>query len=174
VRAAVEAAVERLARAGVPSPRFDAEELAAHALGVERRELWSATARRRELRGVRRTAGRPRAAAAHHRAAWFRHLDPRGRPGSSCRGRRPRWWPARRIGGPRGLASPVVVDLGTGSGAIALAVADRGRRVPGCTPSRPTRRARLGRAQLRRLGVDLRLGDMATRSPTSTAPSTWW
>jgi release factor glutamine methyltransferase len=41
LRAAVNSAAQRLAAAGVPSPRFDAEELAAHALGVDRRELWS-------------------------------------------------------------------------------------------------------------------------------------
>ena len=66
--------------------------------------------------------------------ACFRHLDPRGRRRAcSCRGRRPRSWSARSLAAAARWRRPrrVVVDLGTGSGAIALAVADEvaGREV---------------------------------------------
>ncbi|MDQ1625912.1 MAG: release factor glutamine methyltransferase, partial [Actinomycetota bacterium] len=40
LQAAVAEATATLTAAGVPSPRHDAEVLAAHSLGVERRDLW--------------------------------------------------------------------------------------------------------------------------------------
>ncbi|MGN6242523.1 MAG: peptide chain release factor N(5)-glutamine methyltransferase, partial [Motilibacteraceae bacterium] len=43
VRELVDVVAARLAQAGVPSPRFDAEELVAHVAGVERRELLRVT-----------------------------------------------------------------------------------------------------------------------------------
>ena len=42
LREALRKAALLLAEAGVPSPRHDAEALAAHALGVDRRDLWRA------------------------------------------------------------------------------------------------------------------------------------
>ena len=65
---------------------------------------------------------------------------------------------ARAVG-----ASPVVVDLCTGSGAVAAAVADEVPRRHACTPSSSTRRAHAWAVRnLAGTGVDLRQGDMAT------------
>lgn len=113
-----------LEAAGVPSPRHDAEELAAYDLGVERRDLW----RLREpgpnfAAYVRRRAAREPLQHITGRA-YFRHLVLAVGPGVFVP--RPETElvaeaaiAAARAAGPR----PRVVDLGTGSGAIALAVA---------------------------------------------------
>ena len=133
------------------SPRHDAEELAAHVLGVPRAALVAADAvdrRRRPFDDAGRPAGRPRAAAAPDRRA------PASATSSSPSGPgvfvpRPEtelvagWaldarWPA-----PAGRPSSSTSC--TGSGAIALAVAARGARARSCTPSSSTRRARVGR-----------------------------
>ena len=81
--------------------------------------------------------------------AYFRHVE-LGRPGVFVP--RPETellagWAIEQLGTPRGLARPSrrVVDLGTGSGAIAKAIADE---VPTAGPRRRARRARTpGRAQ---------------------------
>jgi release factor glutamine methyltransferase len=92
--AEVAAATRRLADAGVPSPRFDAEELAAYVHGVKRGELhavpdpdfdaryWEAVARREAREPLQHITGR----------AFFRYLE--SAPASSYRVRRPRAWSA--------------------------------------------------------------------------------
>lgn len=127
---AVDAAAARLAAAGVPSPRHDAEILAAHLLGVPRGVLalahgidptaYAALVDRRAAREpLQHIVGR----------AWFRGVSVAVGPGVFVP--RPETEvvtgaavEAARAAGPR----PVVVDLCTGSGVIALAVADE---VPG-------------------------------------------
>ena len=90
----------------------------------------------------------------------------RSGPGSSCPGRRRRCVvDAALEGAARHRPARVVVDLCTGSGAIALAVATE---VPGrgCTRSSWSRRRTPGRcATARASPVELRLGDMATAFP---------
>lgn len=96
--AEVAQATQRLADAGVPSPRFDAEELAAYVHGVKRGELhtvpdpefdaryWEAVARR-EAREPSSTSP-----AAPSSAIW----SSRSGRGSSYRAPRPRaWWAGR-------------------------------------------------------------------------------
>jgi release factor glutamine methyltransferase len=121
-------AVRRLADAGVASPRFDAEELAAFVLGTSRGRLLLAdgfdgtqAARFDEL-----IAERARRVPLQHLTgvAGFRRLDLAVGPGVFVP--RPETellagWAIERAGS---LAEPVVVDLCSGSGAIALAVAD--------------------------------------------------
>ena len=125
--AEVARATQRLAAAGVPSPRFDAEELAAHVHGVKRGELhsvpdaefdatyWAAIARREAREPLQHITGR----------AFFRYLELQVGPGVFVP--RPETetvtaWAIDRVRA-MDVAEPLVVDLCTGSGAIALAVA---------------------------------------------------
>jgi release factor glutamine methyltransferase len=168
LRVAVEQAVERLAVAGVPSPRFDAEELAAHALGIERRELWSVTSfgaaagafatyvdRRAAREPLQHITGR----------AFFRHLELAVGPGVFVPRPETELVAGAAIEAARSRSSSdrpsVVVDLCSGSGAIALAVASE---VPGsqvhAVEADPGAFAWAAR-NCSGSGVDLRLGDMA-------------
>ncbi|MGE5763557.1 MAG: peptide chain release factor N(5)-glutamine methyltransferase [Mycobacterium leprae] len=120
---AVAAAAARLAAAGVPSPRVDAEELAAHSLGTERTQLqrhatvgagfWDLVARRVARVPLQHLTGR----------AYFRHLTLAVGPGVFVPRPETELLAGWAIEAARPLAHPVVVDVGTGSGAIALAVA---------------------------------------------------
>ncbi len=117
----------RLAEAGVPSPRNDAEELAAHLHGVGRVELhgvpdvafdvrfWEAVARRAAREPLQHITGR----------AFFRYVELS--VGSGVFVPRPETeivvgWAIEQLRA-MDVADPLVVDLGTGSAAIALAVA---------------------------------------------------
>jgi release factor glutamine methyltransferase len=136
------AGTEELSRAGVPSPRVDAEWLLAHALGVSRTELYAdgdeASADRervfRELVARRAT----REPLAYVLGEWgFRRLTLR----VDSRVLIPR--PETEVLVERcleliaDLADPAVIDIGVGSGAIALAIADEhpGARVSGTDAS---------------------------------------
>jgi release factor glutamine methyltransferase len=129
-REALRDAEERLAEAGVESPRVDAEFLLAHVLGTTRSELHADS--RRELTEdeaaeldrllARRAAREP---LAYVLGEWgFRRLtlkvDPRvlvPRPETEV-------VVERCLARIAGLPEPRVLDVGTGSGAIALAIAD--------------------------------------------------
>ena len=135
LRSALTAAAARLDAAAIPSPRFDAEELAAFSLGVDHSDLW-----RHDEPGVafaayveQRVAREPLQHITGR--AYFRHLTLAVGPGVFVP--RPETeivagaaLDAARAAVARWGRPPVVVDLGTGSGAIALAVADE---VPGAT-----------------------------------------
>ncbi|MEU6429164.1 peptide chain release factor N(5)-glutamine methyltransferase [Microbispora sp. NPDC046973] len=120
-------ATARLAEAGVPSPRTDAEEIAAFVHGVPRGMLhtvkdadfdarfWEGVARREAREPLQHITGR----------AYFRYLSLEVGPGVFVP--RPETevvagWAIDRLR-EMDVASPVVVDLGTGSGAIALSIA---------------------------------------------------
>lgn len=120
-------ATARLAESGVPSPRTDAEEIAAFVHGVRRSELhtvadsefdalfWEGIARREAREPLQHITGR----------AYFRYLSLEVGPGVFVP--RPETevmtgWAIERLR-EMDVASPVVVDLGTGSGAIALSIA---------------------------------------------------
>jgi len=166
---ALREATRRLADAGVPSPRADAEQLAAHLLGTGRGELAA-----RAIRGDAAPSGlddlvaeRCRRVPLQHLTgtAGFRGLELRVGPGVFVPRPETEVLAGLAVEAARAAAAdgePVVVDLGTGSGAIALAVA---REVPAArvhaveiSPS-----AHAWAAQnLQDTGVDLRLGDAAT------------
>jgi release factor glutamine methyltransferase len=125
-------ASSRLAEAGVDSPRSDAEQIAAHVHGVSRTELhrvkdaefnprfWDEIARREAREPLQHITGH----------AYFRYLDLAVGPGVFVP--RPETevmtgWAIDRLR-EMDVSEPLVADLGTGSGAIALAIA---QEVPG-------------------------------------------
>lgn len=164
--AAIAAAARRLAAAGVPSARHDAQELAALSLGIERGELWrhptlgaafaSYIERRAAREPLQHITGR----------AYFRHVALAVGPGVFLP--RPETElvaetaiiEARAVAAGTGRA-PVVVDLCTGSGAIIASVVDE---VPGVLAHAveldPAAHAWAER-NLAGTGVDLRRADMA-------------
>ena len=120
-------ATARLAEAGVESPRTDAELIAARLHGVSRTELhlvpdagfdprfWDEVARREAREPLQHITGQ----------AYFRYLELAVGPGVFV----PRQetevmtgWAIDRLA-EMDVAEPVVADLGTGSGAIALSIA---------------------------------------------------
>ncbi|MCF6505966.1 peptide chain release factor N(5)-glutamine methyltransferase [Blastococcus sp. MG754426] len=120
-------AAARLAEAGVESPRVDAELLLAHALGVPRARLLvldevdDAAATRFEALVAQRADRVPLQHLTGR--APFRYLELAVGPGVFVP--RPETeqlvgWALERLAG---IAEPVVVDLGSGSGAIALSLA---------------------------------------------------
>jgi release factor glutamine methyltransferase len=142
VRDLLVAGTEELERAGVPSPRVDAEWLLAHALGVSRTELYAdgdeaPADRERMFRELveRRATREP---LAYVLGEWgFRRLtlgvDPRvliPRPETEV-------LVERCLELIADLPEPRVIDIGTGSGAIALAIADEhpGAKVVGTDSS---------------------------------------
>ena len=119
-----------LERAGVDTPRLDAELLVTHALGLSRLELYTSLDRQlgeRELAALdplvrRRVRREP---LAYVLGEWgFRRLTLR----TDARALVPRPETEivvdRALAAIAGCAAPRVVDVGTGSGAIALAIAD--------------------------------------------------
>ncbi|MDX6542799.1 MAG: release factor glutamine methyltransferase [Gaiellaceae bacterium] len=136
---ALRAAAERLAARGVPDPQVDAEWLFAKALGCSRAEL--ALARARELTPeedeeaaalvVRRAAREP---LAYVLGEWgFRRLTLRTDPRALVPRPETEVLVGRCLELLAGQAAPLVLDVGVGSGAIALALADEhpGARVHG-------------------------------------------
>jgi release factor glutamine methyltransferase len=120
-------ATARLAEAGVDSPRTDAEIIAAHVHGVPRTDLhlvpdggfeprfWDEIARREAREPLQHITG----------LTHFRYTELEVGPGVFVP--RPETevmtgWAIDRLG-EMDVAGPVVADLGTGSGAIALAIA---------------------------------------------------
>jgi release factor glutamine methyltransferase len=156
---AVRDAETRLARAGVDTPRVDAELLVAHVLGVTRTQLYAERdrdvpsgldelVRRRELREP----------LAYVLGEWgFRRLLLR----TDSRALVPR--PETEVVVERALAllrsleRPRVLDVGVGSGAIALAIADEhpGALVTGVDVS--SEALELARENARRLGLEVEL-----------------
>ena len=127
VRDLLVAGTEELDRAGVPSPRVDSEWLLTHALGVSRTDLYAdgdelPADRERVFRElVARRAGRE--PLAYVLGEWgFRRLTLRVDPRVLI----PRPETEELVGRCLELiadrAEPAVLDIGTGSAAIALAV----------------------------------------------------
>jgi release factor glutamine methyltransferase len=173
VSALLRDAVARLAEAGVPSPEYDAAELLAHVLGTSRSQLALAAeptpgqrtrydalvARRAQREPLQHLTG----------TAAFRHEELAVGPGVFTP--RPETELLAGWGIDRANAvlaqgrPPVVVDICTGSGAIALSVAHE-------APDAEVHAIELSQAafdwaarNLTGSGVDLRQGDMASAFP---------
>jgi release factor glutamine methyltransferase len=162
VRDLLAAGTDELSRAGVPSPRVDAEWLLAHALGVSRSELHAdgeeappEKARLFHELVARRASREP---LGYVLGEWgFRRLtlavDPRvliPRPETEV-------LVERCLELIAGVAEPSVLDVGVGSGAIALAIKDEheGARVI-ATESSPDALA-VAAANVERTGLDVEL-----------------
>lgn len=171
-RALITEAADRLAAAGVASPRHDAEVLAAHVLGVPRGRLAL-------LEPADFESARPAYAAAIARraareplqhvvgSAPFRRLELAVGPGVLIP--RPEtellvdavlaWL---RTADLAGLTRPRIVDLGAGSGALALAIADETPAVVWAVERDPGALAWAARnVAATGLAVELVAGDMA-------------
>ena len=126
-RTLVADAVRRLAEVGVASPEADAETLLAHVLGTDRNRLVlvdevsdgdastydALVARRARREPLQHLTGR----------AYFRHVELAVGPGVFVPRPETELLAGWAIEQAAALEHPVVVDLGTGSGAIAKAVA---------------------------------------------------
>ncbi|WP_426245181.1 peptide chain release factor N(5)-glutamine methyltransferase [Nocardioides sp. LHG3406-4] len=165
-RAAVLAeAVDRLREAGVASPDHDAAALLAHVYAIPRGRLYeidlvgdpqraafsALVARRAQREPLQHLTG----------STGFRHVDLAVGPGVFVPRPETELLAGWAIEAALALAAPVVVDLCTGSGAIAKAVADE-------VPDARVHAVELDEAahawaerNLRGTGVDLRQGDMA-------------
>jgi release factor glutamine methyltransferase len=165
-RAVLAAATRRLAETDVPSPEYDAAELLAHVLGTSRAQLFVIDTvppeRLAEFdllvdRRARREPLQHLTGVVH-----FRHVTLAVGPGVFV----PRPETELLAGWAIETAStrdrPVVIDLGTGSGAIAAAVADEVPTARVHALELDERAHQWAERNLAGTGVDLRQGDLAT------------
>ena len=125
-RPVIERAAARLTDAGVASPRHDAEALAAHVLGVPSALVGGAELTETQLRAYETLVDeRARRVPLQHLIgrAGFRYLDLEVGPGVFVPRPETEVLVSWGLDAVRDVHRPVVVDLCTGSGAIALAVA---------------------------------------------------
>jgi release factor glutamine methyltransferase len=164
-RSVLAAATRRLAEAGVPSPEYDAAELLAHVLGTSRAQLFAvetvAPAQLVELDAlVDRRAGRE---PLQHLTgvAHFRHVALAVGPGVFVPRPETELLAGWAIEEASTLDRPVVLDLGTGSGAIAATVADEVPTARVHALELDERAHQWAERNLAGTGVDLRQGDLA-------------
>jgi release factor glutamine methyltransferase len=159
VREALDSAVVALRAAGVETPRLDAEVLLAHALGVDRLTL--VTDRERRVEGpavrafqdaVRRRSVQREPVAYITGVKAFRHLDLRvdgrvliPRPETET-------LVEAALDLPRGAR---VVDVGTGSGAVALALKDERPDLDVVATDTSADALMVARANAARLGLEV-------------------
>jgi release factor glutamine methyltransferase len=165
-RELVAEATATLDAAGVASPAHDAAELLAHVLGGTRAGLalvdrvaptdvaaYSALILRRAAREpLQHLTG----------VAWFRHVELAVGPGVFVPRPETELLAGWAIEACRGLTAPVVVDLCTGSGAIAKAVKDEAPHADVHAVELSEDAVAWAARNLAGTGVDLRQGDLAT------------
>jgi release factor glutamine methyltransferase len=127
LRVSLARATAELAEAGVPSPDFDAAELAAHVLGISRAGLLTAAGldEKQAERYAELVAERARRVPLQHLTgvAGFRYLELAVGPGVFVPRPETELLAGWGIEAAGMLGAPIVVDLCSGSGAIALSVA---------------------------------------------------
>lgn len=169
-REVLAAATARLREAGVASPEHDAAELLAHVLGTTRGrlvlvdEVDPTTTEQYAALVTRRAAREP----LQHLTgtAWFRHVELAVGPGVFVP--RPEtellagWAVDRAAELVAAGRTPVLVDLCTGSGAIAKALADEVPQAVVHAVELDESAHRWAARNLEGTGVDLRQGDLAT------------
>jgi release factor glutamine methyltransferase len=165
-RALIASATARLEAAGVPSPAHDAEVLLAHVVGIDRSRLvlLDEVGERELAEYERLVARRARREPLQHLTgeAWFRRVRLEVGPGVFTP--RPETellagWAVERA---QAVEEPVVVDLCTGSGAIAKAVADEVPAARVHAVELDEAAYRWAERNLAGTGVDLRQGDLAS------------
>lgn len=159
-------ATERLRLAGVASPAHDASELLAHVLGTSRSGLLLLDEVPADRVGeydalvTRRVAREP----LQHLTgvAYFRHVELLVGPGVFVPRPETELLAGWAVAQAEALTDPVVVDLCTGSGAVARAIVDEvpDARVHAVELDEPAHAWAV--RNLAGTGVDLRQGDMAT------------
>ncbi|WP_394938684.1 peptide chain release factor N(5)-glutamine methyltransferase [Psychromicrobium sp. YIM B11713] len=166
---ALRSAAAHLAEAGVPSPRVDAELLAAHLLRLSPGELRAAA-----LRGVEVPEGfwelvteRARRIPLQHLTgkASFRHLELAVGPGVFVPRPETEGVAQLAIDVAARLTHPIIVDLGTGSGALAAALASEVRDAKVYAVELSELAHAWAARNLAEHSVELRLGDLRTAFP---------
>lgn len=159
-------ATRELREAGVASPEHDAAELLAHVLGTTRGQLVLVDEVPAEQAGeyAALVARRARREPLQHLTgvAWFRHVELRVGPGVFVPRPETELLAGWAVDQAAGIESPVLVDLCTGSGAVAKALVDE---VPGAVVHAvelDESAHAWAERNLAGTGVDLRQGDMAT------------
>jgi release factor glutamine methyltransferase len=126
-RALVSSAAEQLRRGGVASPEYDAAELLAHVLGVSRGALALVDRVAEEQAEAYRALVARRAAREPLQhltgSAFFRHVELAVGPGVFVPRPETELLLGEAVAAVRGIGEPRIVDLCTGSGALALAIA---------------------------------------------------
>jgi release factor glutamine methyltransferase len=152
-------ATEYLERKGVDSPRLDAELLLAHALGLTRIELYTqhdrplSEAERATARTLIERRGR-REPLAYVLGEWgFRQLTLRTDPRALVPRPETEMVVERSLALLEGIETPRVLDVGTGSGAIALAIASERPDAHVTATDSSTAALALARENAERLGL---------------------
>jgi release factor glutamine methyltransferase len=164
--ATIAAATTTLTEAGVPSPRFDAEELAAFVLAVPRSQLarYELIDADRYNELIRERAQR-RPLQHLTGVAHFRHVSLAVGPGVFVPRPETEVMVGQVLEFLSELDAPRVLDLGTGSGAIALAIATECSHAQvHAVETDPVAHDWAAR-NLAGSGVTLYLGDLATTAP---------
>ncbi|CAI9405174.1 peptide chain release factor N(5)-glutamine methyltransferase [Nocardioides sp. T2.26MG-1] len=165
-RAVLSAATEQLRQAGVASPEHDAAALLAHVLGTTRsglavvEDIAPSALEEYDALVARRAAREPLQHLTG--SVGFRHVELAVGPGVFVPRPETELLAGWAVEQASALQAPVVVDLCTGSGAVARAVADE---VPDAVLHAVELDEAAHRWAVRNLAgtsVDLRLGDMAT------------
>ena len=153
-------AERRLAAAGVDTPRVDAELLVGHVLGTTRTQVYADGARTVDAAALEPLLRRRehREPLAYVLGEWgFRRLTLRTDPRALVPRPETEVVVERALAVIAAVAEPRVLDVGTGSGAIALAIAEEhsGARVTGVDSSPDA--LELARENATRLGLDVEL-----------------